>query len=309
MDDLLDVSRVSRGKIDLKKQRIDPASVVRQAIQTTQAVVSERKHNLDVSFESGDLELEADPTRLEQIIVNLLENAAKYTDSGGRIWLSTKRDDDHITISVRDNGIGIPPEQLPQMFELFTQGNPSLARSEGGLGIGLTLVKSLAELHGGSVVAKSEGRGKGSEFIVRLPAARSQEPSAERPAIVCARGGFGGRKILVIDDNIDTALGMARLLGLNGHELKTAHSGPEGIDAARAFHPDVILLDIGLPGMDGYEVARRLKEERELADVLIIAVTGYGQDEDRKRSSSAGIDHHLVKPIDHEALVTLLSER
>lgn len=309
MDDLLDVSRVSRGKTDLKKQRIDPASVVRQAIQTTQAVVSERKHKLNVSFESADLELEADPTRLEQIIVNLLENAAKYTDSGGSIWLSTKRDLDHIAISVRDNGIGIPPEQLPQIFELFAQGNPSLARSEGGLGIGLTLVKSLAELHGGSLVAKSEGPGKGSEFIVRLPAARSQESSAERPAIGCAPGSIGGRKILVIDDNIDTARGMARLLGLNGHELQTAHSGPEGIAAARAFHPDVILLDIGLPGMDGYEVARRLKEERELADVLIIAVTGYGQDEDRKRSSSAGIDYHLVKPIDHEVLVTLLAER
>jgi PAS domain S-box-containing protein len=309
MDDLLDVSRVSRGKIDLKRQRIELAPIIHQAAQTTQAVFSERKHHLSVSLEPTGLHLDADPIRLEQIIVNLLENAAKYTESGGNVWLTVRRDGDHVAISVKDNGIGIPPEQLPRMFELFAQGNPSLARSEGGLGIGLTLVKLLAELHGGHATANSEGPGKGSEFVVRLPAAKSQPSPPQEPGKSATTSHTSSRKILIIDDNVDTARGLARLLQLIGHDMKTAHTGPEGIDAARDFHPDVVLLDIGLPGMDGYEVARRLRADRELAGVRIVAITGYGQDEDRKRSTSAGIDYHLVKPIDHQTLVTLLAER
>jgi PAS domain S-box-containing protein len=307
MDDLLDVSRVSRGKIHLKARRLDAASVIRHAIETTQPLINERRHTLNVSYDSGVLELDADPTRLEQVIVNLLGNAAKYTDAGGSLWLTARRDGANIAITVRDNGIGIAPERLPQMFELFAQGDRSLARSEGGLGIGLTLVKSLVELHGGSVHARSDGPGQGSEFTVRLPAAPPSDPAAGRPSPGDLPARPGGKRILVIDDNLDTARGMARLLKLAGHEVTLAPTGPEGIESALARRPDVILLDIGLPGMDGYEVARKLRQVDHLANILIVAVSGYCQDEDRRRSQSAGIDHHLVKPIDHDALVTLIA--
>jgi CheY-like chemotaxis protein len=238
--------------------------------------------------------------------VNLLNNAAKYSGNGGHIRLSAHVQGDEVVISVKDQGVGIPPEQLPQMFELFAQGDRALARSEGGLGIGLTVVKKLVEMHGGSVMARSEGKGKGSEFTVRLP--RAARPTASKPKQgVPAAGGRKFARILVVDDNVDMARGMARLLKLLGHEVAVAHSGPEGIDVAREQRPDFILLDIGLPGMDGYEVAARLRQEECCKDSVIIAVTGYGQDEDRRRSKEAGFDHHLVKPLDHDALLSLLS--
>jgi CheY-like chemotaxis protein len=239
------------------------------------------------------------------VVVNLLNNSAKYSDNAGHILLSARNDGGDVVISIKDKGVGIPPEQLPEMFKLFAQGDRTLARSEGGLGIGLTVVKKLVEMHEGTITARSEGLGLGSEFIIRLPAAKrpAEAMASERgPAAV-------GRKvrILVVDDNVDTARGMSRLLRLIGHEVATAHSGHEAIEAARAHRPEFVLLDIGLPGMNGYEVASKLRQEECCKTAVIVAVSGYGQEEDRRRSRDAGFDHHLTKPLDHDALLALLS--
>ncbi len=306
IDDLLDVSRISRGKIELRKDVLDATPILDSAAVTVRPLVEERKHSLDVSIDRGNLWVDVDPTRLEQVVVNLLNNAAKYSENEGHIWLSARNEGGEVVISVKDQGVGIPPEKLPQMFELFAQGDRSLARSEGGLGIGLTVVKKLVEMHGGRITAKSGGLGKGSEFTIRLP-------GAPRPAVprgeVSAPAAIASRKarILVVDDNADTRRGMVRLLKLIGHEVATAHDGHEAIKVARKFGPEFILLDIGLPGMDGYEVASRLRREEWCKDAVIVAVSGYGQDEDRRRSKEAGFDFHLIKPLDHDALLSLLS--
>jgi signal transduction histidine kinase/ActR/RegA family two-component response regulator len=305
VDDLLDVSRITSGKIRLRKDHTDAGSILDHAIESARPLIDERKHTLTVSMERGQLPLHVDTTRVEQIVLNLLTNAAKYTESGGRIWLTASRSGDEVVISVRDNGIGIPPEKLPEMFRLFSQGDRSLARSEGGLGIGLTIVQKLAEMHGGSVDARSEGPGKGSEFVVRFPLAR-------QPAEVPARAGGGklptgrGSRILVVDDNMDTARGMVRLLKLLGNDAIAAHDGQAAIEAARTFQPEFVLLDIGLPGLDGYQVAATLRSDQRHSGAVIIAVSGYGKEEDRQRSLAAGFDHHLVKPVDFDSLVSLL---
>jgi signal transduction histidine kinase len=305
IDDLLDVSRITSGKIRLRKEFVDASSILDQAIESARPLIEERRHEFSVSVERGQLPLYADVTRVAQIILNLLTNAAKYTNRGGRIWLTAVREDKHITISIRDNGLGIPPEKLPEMFRLFSQGDRSLARSEGGLGIGLTIVRKLAEMHGGSVEAHSEGPGKGSEFIVHLPSARTPKkplpkaPRGQLPAV-------GGARILVVDDNADTALGLVRLLSILGNEVSAVHDGPAAIESARTFRPHFVLLDIGLPGMDGYHVASALREDEALKNTVIIAVSGYGQEEDRRRSRAAGFDYHLVKPVDFESLTSLI---
>ncbi|QEH37299.1 Autoinducer 2 sensor kinase/phosphatase LuxQ [Aquisphaera giovannonii] len=306
IDDLLDVSRISRGKIELRKEVLDATSMLDGAVESVRSLVRARGHALDVSVDPGNLWVHADPTRLEQVVVNLLNNAAKYSEDGGRIRLSARGEGDEVVIRVQDSGIGIPPEKLTQIFELFAQGDRSLARSEGGLGIGLTVVKKLVELHGGTVVARSEGFGRGSEFTIRLPAAKGREGA--RPGPAGRTPGAGKRaKILVVDDNEDTAIAMSRLLRALGHEVWTAHSGPDAIQAAREHRPEFILLDIGLPGMDGYEVASRLRREDCGKHAVIVAVSGYGQEEDRRRSREAGFDHHMIKPVDHDALLALLS--
>ena len=307
IDDLLDVSRITRGKVQLRKETIDAYPVINGALDAIRPLIEQRNHELIVSLRPG-LRLEADPTRLEQILVNLLTNAAKYTESGGTIWLTAGHEGIDIVIKVRDTGIGIPPEKLPKMFELFAQGDRSLARSEGGLGIGLTLVRSLAEMHGGSVTATSEGPGKGSEFIVRLPAvaARAEEMPrlpAKTPQAIAHRA-----RILVVDDNVDMVRGLVRLLELLGHDVQSAYDGPTAIETARVHRPEFVLLDLGLPGMDGYQVATRLRQEQGSQDAVIIAVTGYGQEDDRCRSREAGFNHHLVKPIDHNVLNTLIGQ-
>lgn len=308
IDDLLDVSRVSRGKIELKTQWIEATPVLRHALDTVQPLMNERKHRVDASFGPGGLEVEADPTRLEQIFVNLLTNAAKYTDPGGHIALVARRQGDHLEFTVRDNGIGISPDRLPEMFELFAQGDRSLARSEGGLGIGLTLVKALTEMHGGTLAARSDGPGLGSEFTIRLPAAAPGAAHVRDADPLARNRTTRHRRILIVDDNIDAARGLSRLLRITGHEVEAVHTGPEGIEMARSSRPEVILLDIGLPGMDGYEVARRLRREPGFTATTIIAISGYGQDEDRRRSREAGFDHHLVKPIEPPALMALLAD-
>jgi PAS domain S-box-containing protein len=307
IDDLLDVSRITRGKIELRRSVVEATAILEAAVETIGPLIEARKHTLDLALDRGKLWVKVDPTRLEQIVVNLLSNAAKYSKNQSRIWLTAGRQGQEIAITVRDAGIGIPPERLHEVFELFAQGDRSLARSEGGLGIGLTVVKKLVELHGGSVTAASDGLGKGSEFTVRLPAVErpvtAGPPADGSPWEPSSRSS----RILVVDDNVDTASGLARLLALLGHDVATAHTGPEAIAAAARHRPEFVLLDIGLPGMDGYEVAARLRQEESCRGTVIVAASGYGRDEDRKRSQAAGIDYHLVKPIDQDMLLTILS--
>jgi PAS domain S-box-containing protein len=307
IEDLLDVSRISRGKIVLRKQPVDLAPVVASAVESVRPLIEERKHELNLSLMSGALRVDADPLRLEQVLVNLLNNAAKYTDAGGRISLSARQEGNDLVITVRDNGVGITPELLPRVFDLFTQGDRTMARSEGGLGIGLTLVQKIAEMHGGGVTATSDGPGKGSEFTLRLPALREDAPRKSAGVESLPRVAREGVRVLVVDDNVDGAAGLAKLLKLLGHDVRVAHDGHAAVEAARDFRPEVVLLDIGLPGMDGYEVAGRLRAEECCKDALIIAVSGYGQPDDIRRSKEAGFDQHLVKPVNFEELMTLFA--
>jgi PAS domain S-box-containing protein len=309
LDDLLDVSRISRGKIELRKDLLDLASVLNRTAEAVRPLIEERGHEFSIALPAGPLRVEGDATRLEQVMTNLLNNAAKYTDPGGRIALSASREGSEIVLRVKDTGIGIAPDMLPRVFDLFVQAERRLDRSQGGVGIGLTLVRKLVELHGGSVEARSEGHGRGSEFVVRLPApaadARGGQTGAEdggRPAPALAR-----HRVLVVDDNVDAADSLAMILRLSGQEVRLAYDGPTALLTAQAFRPQVILLDIGMPGMDGYEVARRLREDPRLKPVLLVAMTGWGQEEDRRRSFLAGFDHHLVKPAEPDVLQRLLA--
>ena len=305
INDLLDVARITEGKIQLRKEPLDAVPIIRHAIEAARPIVDERNHELQVSLTSTELMVESDSTRLEQILVNLLTNAAKYTPSGGRIQLAAGVEGGEVVFRVRDNGIGILPALLPKMFDLFTQGDRSLDRSEGGLGIGLTLVRSLAEMHGGSVSASSHGPGKGSEFVVRLPAAAPTGVASDAEE---EHGASPGRRVrvLVVDDNVDTANGMARLLTFSGHEVRVAHNGEEALNLAREYRPEVMLLDIGLPGMDGYELASTVRREGWSKDSVLIAVSGYGEEEARGRSKEAGFQHHLIKPVNFDTILTLI---
>jgi len=306
VDDLLDISRITRGKIQLRKEPVDVHQIVARAVDCTRPLIEAQRHRLEVKLLPEPVYLEADPTRLEQILANLLNNAAKYTEPGGRIWLTTERDNSEVVVRVRDTGIGIPPDMLPRVFEMFIQVDRSLDRAQGGLGIGLTLVRSLVEMHGGSVEARSAGPGKGSEFAIRLPVlqqlpAEMGESGPEPPLAAGER-----LRVLMVDDNADAAASVAMLLELEGHRVFLAHDGYAALEASRVHRPDVILLDIGLPGMNGYEAARQLRQQPGMMDVLLVAMTGYGQAEDRRRSSEAGFDHHLVKPVDPDELQELL---
>ena len=306
LDDLLDVSRITRGKIQLRKELLELAAVVACAVETSRPFIEAQNHELLVSLPQESIHLEADPVRLEQILVNLLNNAAKYTEPGGRIWLTCAREGKEITLRVRDTGIGIPQEMLPQIFDLFTQVNPSLARSQGGLGIGLTLVRNLVEMHGGKVSAYSAGPGQGSEFVVHLPIVNRELQTAGEAV---PRSGIGhppSRRILIVDDNVDAAKTLGELLELYGYEVHLGYDGPTAIKKALAYRPQVVLLDIGLPGMNGYEVARALRQQESLSGMLLAALTGYGQEEDRNRSREAGFDYHFTKPVDLSALQQVL---
>jgi signal transduction histidine kinase len=308
VDDLLDVSRISRGKIKLLIEPADLAVVVARAVEISRPLIDARKHHLKSSLPGQAVWVAGDPARLAQVVSNLLNNAAKYTEEGGHIELSVEASCDQAVLRVRDTGVGIVADMLPHVFDLFTQVQGSVSRSEGGLGIGLTLVRSLVEMHGGSVLATSGGLGHGSEFIVRLPLLQETPAAAgavgEQPE--WTRKG-PARRILVVDDNQTNAEIMALMLRLNGHEVRTAYDGPAALDSARGQPPDVVLCDIGMPGMSGLEVARLLRQDPGMKDALLLALTGYGSDEDRLRSQEAGFNAHLVKPVDLDALQALLS--
>jgi two-component system CheB/CheR fusion protein len=263
-----------------------------------------------VSLPRKPLRLEGDITRLTQVFFNLLNNAAKYTEPGGRIWLTAEREGEEAEVRVRDNGAGVPPEMLPKVFDLFAQGEHSPGRSQGGLGLGLTLVRRLVEMHGGSVAANSAGAGKGSEFIVRLPIMVAEALERPQPPLLSSlpQTAVQVDRVLVVDDNLDVAESLVMILEGLAREIKVVHSGPEALDVARAWCPDVVLADIGMPGMDGYEVARRLRQESDLQHVFLVAVSGYGQEEDRRRSKQAGFNSHLVKPIGRATLEEFLRD-
>jgi CheY-like chemotaxis protein len=310
IDDLLDVSRITLGKIELRKILVDVVPIVTSAVEVVRPLIQARRHELSLFFSADSLWLEADATRIEQVLINLLNNAVKYTEDGGHIWIQAEHAGDQVVITIRDNGIGIPPEKLPEMFELFVQEDRSLTRSEGGLGIGLTLVRSLVGMHGGSVMASSDGRGKGSTFTVRLPASPQAKPAPalSRPAPAAREPAAQAARIIIVDDSRDTAYALSRLLKHLGHQVEIAYDGPTAIEAARRFNPRFVLLDIGLPGMDGYEVAAQLRKEDCGRDAVIIAISGYGQESDRRRSREAGFDHHLVKPMSINDLISLISQ-
>ena len=308
VDDLLDVSRITQGKIQLRKEPVGVQDLVRRAVETIQPVVHFRNQELTVSLPSEPVGLEGDPVRLTQVIGNLLQNATKYTPEGGHIWLTVEREGQEAVIKVRDNGVGIPRHMLAAVFDLFTQVDRSLDRSEGGLGLGLTLVQSLVKMHGGTVEARSAGPSQGSEFIVRLPALRL--PDQERPGSQVRERpqptDSPRLRVLVVDDSADIAQSLAMSLRIDGHIVEMAHDGPAALEALRMFGPDVALLDIGLPGMDGYELARRIRGDPQSAHLRLVALTGYGQEKDLRLSQEAGFDYHLVKPVDPEQLESIL---
>jgi two-component system CheB/CheR fusion protein len=308
VDDLLDASRITRGRITLQRAVIDLHDVVERAVEMVRHHLDARRHRLLLSLPPRPMLLEADPARLQQALANLLNNAAKYTDPGGKVTLLAERDGNAwLVLTVEDSGRGIDPEFLPRVFDLFAQEDRSLERAAGGLGIGLTLVRSIAEIHGGSVTVQSAGPGQGSTFVLRLPApANLRRPHATLPA----GGGQAAeaRRILAVDDNADAIEMLGDLLRLQGHEVAVAYDGATGLELARTFRPEVVLLDIGLPGMDGYEVARRLRRMPEADTALLVAVTGYGRAVDRRRGREAGFHHHLVKPLDLDALQHLLAQ-
>jgi CheY-like chemotaxis protein len=308
VDDLLDVSRITRGKIQLQKERVEVAAIVSRAAEVVQPFMDARGHQFTVSLPSEPIFLDADPIRLAQVLANLLNNAAKYTDEGGKIWLTVEKRTDEAMIVVRDNGCGIPEDFLPQIFNLFAQENRSPERTQGGLGIGLTLARNLVEMHAGQIEALSAGPGKGSEFIVRLPITVDPQQESVLPCTVRSTPAAPmPLRILVVDDNVDSAKSLAFLLKYAGHQVQMAHDGLEALEVARNVLLDVILLDIGLPHMSGLEVARRLRGELGSANVLLVAMTGYGQEDDRIRSREAGFNAHLVKPVDLAALNELLA--
>jgi PAS domain S-box-containing protein len=306
VDDLLDLSRITHNRIELRKRHVDIASVIRQAVLSAQPLADAAGQTIEVTPPAESIHLFADPVRLTQIFGNLLNNGCKYTPRGGTIRVTAVREDSNVVVTVADTGMGIPPDKLAAIFDMFTQVDQSLEQSQGGLGIGLTLVKRLVEMHGGSVEARSDGEGQGSEFLVRLPIAlgvseaftSAESESTTRQAT---------QRILVVDDNKDSADSMAMLLQLTGHEVYTAHDGQQALDLVEQLRPDVVLLDIGLPTMSGHEVCRRIRQQPWGKDVAFVALTGWGQEEDRRRSQEAGFDGHLVKPVDHTHLLAMLT--
>jgi len=307
VDDLLDVSRISRGKVELKRERLSLKTIVESAIETSRPSIDEAHHTLTLKLPSEPVYIDGDLTRLAQAVSNILTNAAKYTPQGGRIELVAKQEATRAVISITDNGVGIPSELTTSVFEMFAQVNRNLNRSQGGLGIGLALVKRLIEMHGGTIEAQSPGAGKGSTFTIRLPIALPEEASLEESSPVTLHHAPEKRRILIVDDNKDGADSLAMLLSMLGYEATTAHNGYEALDSVHAHPPDLIFLDIGLPGIDGYEVARRLRSDIPVYNGTIVALTGWGSDKDKQKSRESGCDAHLTKPVDLGAVEQILT--
>ena len=308
VDDLLDVSRIGSGRLDLHRRRTEIAAILQSAMESARPLLAERCHRLELSLPDEALPIEADEVRLAQVFTNLLNNSAKYTEPGGNVRLSAARRGDHVEVVVRDDGTGIPADVLPHVFDMFVQADRPIERRAGGLGIGLTLVRRLVELHGGTVAARSDGAGRGTEMRVRLPLARGEAAGASAPAERVAIGVRSGLRILVADDNRDNVETLAMMLELQGHEVATAHDGVEALAAAERMRPEVAFLDIGMPAMDGYEVCRALRALPFGAGVCVVALTGWGQEDDRRRTREAGFDRHLVKPVDFAEIDHLLAE-
>jgi signal transduction histidine kinase/ActR/RegA family two-component response regulator len=310
VDDLLDVSRISRGKLELRMQPACLAAVVRSAIEVSRPHIEERGHTLSVDLPSDDVRVRGDVARLTQVFSNLLNNAAKYTERGGAIWVRVEVASEEATVSVRDNGVGIPAPLLRRVFEMFTQADGSLERSQGGLGIGLGIVERLVALHGGAVEARSQGANAGSEFRVTLPLLRLDEerPVSSVPGEARQTAGSRARRVLVADDDADTVKSLALVLRLRGDIVRTARHGGEAVEVAQEFQPDVVLLDIAMPVLNGYDACRRIREQPWGEDVVLVALTGWSQDGDRRRAKEAGFDRHLVKPIEPDLLDRLLDD-
>lgn len=308
VDDLLDMSRISSGKLELRMEHMELSAAVDSAVETSRPVIDYMGHELNVTLPNQSIIVDADPIRLAQVFGNLLNNSSKYMNRGGQIWLTVDRQGSDVLVSVKDTGVGISADQLPRIFEMFSQVERSLERSQGGLGIGLTLVKRLVEMHGGRIEARSDGPGNGAEFVVRLPVvvgAVSAEAANDRNDSPVPKSSL---RILIVDDNRDSADSLVMLLRIMGNDTRTAYDGQRGLEVAEEFRPDVILLDIGLPKLNGYEACRRIREQLWGKDIVLIAMTGWGQDDDRRRSQEAGFDHHMVKPVDPHGLMKLLSK-
>jgi two-component system, chemotaxis family, CheB/CheR fusion protein len=306
LDDLLDVARITRSTLELKKVPTELTFVVGSAIDTARPLLEAKRHTLSLDLPKHTVRLEADPVRLAQALSNLLINAAKYTDPGGQIHLRASREGNEVVVAIRDNGVGISAEMMPRLFTMFTQAPGALSRAEGGLGIGLALVRGLAALHGGSVEALSDGLGKGSEFIVRLPIGAPLAEARDNETLEQGFPAGAGLKVLIVDDSRDAADACATLLQLSGHDVQAAYNGRSAFDLAETFHPHAVLLDIGLPDIDGYQLATRIRQTHWGRGILLVAVTGWGQEDDRRRAFEAGFDHHLTKPIAAETLESLL---
>jgi CheY-like chemotaxis protein len=308
VDDLRDVSGIARGKLQLQRRPVVLMNAVEQALEASRPILEAHGHHPSVDCRDADLSVQGDPIRLAQILTNLLSNCAKYTEPGGAISLTVERDGDDAVISVSDTGIGIPPDYLDDVFEMFSQVRVHQARSRGGLGIGLALVRRLVKMHGGSVSAHSPGIGAGSTFTVRLPAIADPAPAksasaAAKPATAVKGGSGKVRRILVVDDNDDAAALLAVLLELEGHEVQTAANGGDAVNRAEVFRPEVVLMDLDMPGIDGFEASRRIRARPWGNTILIAALTGWGQDVDRRRAQEAGVDLHFVKPVDTTTLL------
>jgi signal transduction histidine kinase/ActR/RegA family two-component response regulator len=308
VDDLLDVSRITRGKLELRKERVELATVMQTAVEIARPLIEAGGHELTVTLPKQPVHVDGDLTRLAQVFSNLLNNAAKYNEPGGHIRLTAERQGSDAVVTVKDTGVGIPADMLPKLFEMFTQVDRSLERSQGGLGLGLNIVRRLVEMHGGSVEAHSDGHGKGSEFVVRLPVVFVQTAQAQPACGECHGTPAGPCKVLVVDDNVDSATSLGLMLRLMGHDSRTAHDGLQAVDVAGSYRPDVVLLDIGLPKLNGYDVARRIREQPWGKEMKLVALTGWGQDEDKRQAKEAGFDHHMVKPVDPAALEKLLGK-
>ena len=307
VDDLLDVSRITRGVVELRREPVNLTAIVESALNSCRTMFEISRHELTASLPVEPCWIEGDVTRLEQVVVNLISNATKYTPPGGHIWVGLEREGDWTELCVRDNGRGIPAEKLPHIFELFMQVDTTIDRSMGGLGIGLTVVRNLVQLHGGKVTASSKGTDQGSEFIVRLPLLpRAQTEAIALPSSACS--DTARLRVLIVEDNVDSAETLAELIEIWGHEVRIVHHGAAAMAVAAEFLPEVVLLDIGLPGISGYEVAGMLRQQPDLEETLLVALTGYGQEDDRRKAMSAGFDLHLTKPVNPDQLQRILAQ-